>query len=151
MGSNDSLMFGGQKDLGVDINTTHTSQKHTLGTIVRDDKSGKEFVYIQANGAIAANDIVAIAASFDCAPLSAAGTAWAVAQVAIADNSFGFVQVRGVVDAAVETGPAAGARLGHVTGSNGYLNDQATPGVADPVFAIQLGAQSSNVASVYIV
>jgi hypothetical protein len=144
------MSFAGQKLLGVDFTQSGSTLEHTLGTRVGTD-DGKEFVYIQANGAIAVGDIVTMAAGYDCPPLAAAGAAWAVANTAIADNSYGWVQVKGVVaSAGVTTGPTTGARLMPVTGSGGLLDDAATPGAADGVFAIQLGTQSANKASIYI-
>jgi len=150
MGSNDGLAFSGTPSLGNDLVESGTVQKHTLGTRVVSN-TGDVFVYVQANGAFAVGDIIVYAAGFDCAPLAGAGAAWAVANTVIADNSFGWVQTHGsVASAGVETGPTTAARLMPVTGSNGLLNDAATPGAADGVFAIQEGAQSSNLAAIFI-
>lgn len=144
------MAFPGYKRLGVRLTQTDTTAQHTLGTRVSDDV-GNEYVYVQANGAIAVADIISFSASYDCAPLTGAGVAWGVANTAIADNSYGWIQVKGyVASAAVETGPADGAYLVPVTGSNGYLNDAATPGADNGLFAKQIGAQTSNKAAVFI-
>jgi hypothetical protein len=159
--------FPGYKNLGVRLDQVLTaaeaaettlgkepSKGHVLGTRVSDDV-GNEFVWVQANGAIAVGDILSIAAGYDVAPAAAADVpAWGVATVAIADNGQGFVQVKGIVTAGLETGVALGDELGRQTGTNGLLEEVlstvSTVAGDKSVFARALAAESSNLGSIYI-
>lgn len=127
-----------------------------LGTRVSDDE-GNEYVWVQAQGAIAVTDIIAIDGGYDCPPLSGAGIAWAVAIVAIEDNGQGFVQVKGVVDATEKTDVADNDELARLTDSSGDLlamvavatDGSEAPGSFD-IFAIALEADTGGVGSIYI-
>jgi hypothetical protein len=159
--------FPGYKSLGVSLLTARTAAQvadttlgkepsldHALGTRVSDDV-GNEFVWVQANGAIAVGDIVEIAAGYDVAPVSAVDKpAWGVAIVAIEDNGQGFVQVKGIVSAAAVTGVLLGDELARHTGTGGGLEKVGTGASAvagdRAVFGRALAAESSNLASIYI-
>ncbi|MHA2242954.1 MAG: hypothetical protein ACXACE_15225 [Candidatus Thorarchaeota archaeon] len=158
------MSFAGDKLLGVrfDSEQVQTSAQissdgllHDLGTVVQT-ADGKEYVYIQANGAISANDVIGFgtaAAPYDLAPLAAAGLAFAVSPNAIADNGAGWVQTKGIVSAAADVNTAAGELLARLTNGSGQLVDVVAPGVADgdaSGFAVALEADTANVASVYI-
>ena len=160
------MSFPGYKSLGVRLTRVLTaaeaadttlgkepSKGHTLGTRVSDDV-GNEYVWVQANGAVVATDILAIDGGFDVAPLTGAGMAWAVAIVAIADNGQGFVQVKGVVNATAATSVADNDMLGRLTDSSGDLfKVLATVSVAagdKDLFAVALAADTAGVAPIYI-
>ncbi len=160
--------FPGYKDLGVRLDQVQTaaevsdttlgkepSKGHVLGLRVSTDV-GDEFVWVQANGAVAAGVVVAMAAGYDVAPLSGAGQAFGVSTVAIADNGQGFVQVKGkVTSAPAGTSVALGDALARRTDSSGDLILSANPdtsalaGDAD-IFAIALAADTAGVAPIYI-
>lgn len=154
--------FPGYKSLGVDLGAVQTAAQltadgptHVLGTRVSDDV-GNEFVYVQANGAIAAPEIVEMVAGYDVVVTGAAvGYAWAVARgTTIPDNGAGWVQVKGIVDADAVAGvAAAGELLARLTSSAGHLTEISAAGTVigdEAVFAVSLEAAASTVASVYI-
>ncbi len=154
--------FPGYKSLGVDLAAIQTAAQltadgptHKLGTRVSDDV-GNEFVYVQANGAIAAPEIVEIVAGYDVVVHGAAtGSAWAVARgTTIPDNGAGWVQVKGIVDADAVAGVgAAGELLARTTSAAGHLQELHATGAAlgdSAAFALSLEAASSTVASIYI-
>lgn len=90
---------------------------------------GKEYVYIQANGAIAQYDVVAIDEAGQAAPVTKAladdGYKIAIAQTAIADNEYGYVQVKGVVALNVLANCAADVAL-YTSATAGSLDDTST-------------------------
>ncbi len=156
------MAYPGYKSLGVDLAAVQTAAEltadgptHVLGTRVSDDV-GNEFVYVQANGAITAPEIVEIKAGYDVLVTgAAAGSAWAVARgTTIADNGAGWVQVKGICDADASAGVAAiGELLARTTDGSGHLEELHATGAAlgdSAAFAISLSAVSSNVASIYI-
>lgn len=124
-----------------------------LGTRVSDNE-GNEYVWVQAQGAIAVSDIIAIDGGYDVPPLAGAGMAWAVAIVAIEDNGQGFVQVKGIVDASEKTDVADNDMLGRLTDGSGDLYKVlATVSVAagdKDLFAVALEADTAGVGSIYI-
>lgn len=92
---------------------------------------GKEYVFVQASSAIAANDTVAISATETAAPLGTAndiaGARVGVAPVAIASGSYGWVQTYGRATARSAGAVAANARL-NTTGTAGAVDDDGTAG-----------------------
>jgi hypothetical protein len=154
--------FPGYKSLGVDLAAVQTAAQltadgptHKLGTRVSDDV-GNEFVYVQANGAIAAPEIVEMIAGYDVVVTGAgAGTAWAVARgVTIPDNGAGFVQVKGVCVADTAAGVAgAGELLARTTEGAGHLEELHATGAAlgdSTAFGISLSASANSIATIYI-
>lgn len=115
--------------LGVSITETPTSPVLTVGTrIITGD--GKEYVYVQANGAIAsAGQALFVDETFQAALLStsndALGDSVAVAVGAMADNDYGWVQVKGPCVLQVGADCAANALL-MTTATAGQLDDTAT-------------------------
>lgn len=154
-------MPAGRYSLGPKFTRTYTSSEldmyaPDLGARA-EDEAGRVFRFIQANGAISAGDVIAIGDGYDCAPLSGAGIAWAVAPVAIADNEYGWVQTRGQVDAAVASSLSAGDDLAALTNGSGQLQGVAAvdeggstshSGSAHALRAIAFEDESSNSASV---
>jgi len=84
--------------IGIDLTLTPDTQEFTLGQTVKTTDGG-EYVYVQASGAIAQYDFVGIDENYQCASLTKAiaddGWSIGVAQVAFADNDFGWVAIRG--------------------------------------------------------
>lgn len=112
--------------LGADL--THTSDEagFALGTTVKGN-DGTEWVYVQASGAITQYDCVAIDESFQAAAmtkaLADAGHQVGFAQVAFADNDYGWVAIRGAdIGCRLKTACAADVAL-YTTASAGMLDD----------------------------
>ena len=84
--------------IGDMIGTTETTIRHKLGE-VRHGVDGTEWVYVQANGAITQYDCVGIDESWQAGAITTAmvndGWKVGVAQVAFADNEYGWVARRG--------------------------------------------------------
>jgi hypothetical protein len=146
--------FPGIKTLGVDIASDSATPLHELGLHVSDNV-GNVYVYVLVSTTVAAGDIIAFAAGYDVAALAGAGTAWAVAQNAITDEQYGFVQVKGVAaTAAVVTDLDAGDHASRSCDGSGDLEqvdsdaDSAT-GLAN-LFGVSLGTEASNYVSIYI-
>lgn len=90
---------------------------------------GKDYVYVQASGAIAQYDIVAIDEAGQAAKVTKAladdGYKIAVAQSAFADDEYGYVQVKGVVSINVLANCAADVAL-YTSATAGSLDDTDT-------------------------
>lgn len=113
------MSYSGQKFLGVDFARKSTALEHKLGERLQDDE-GREWVYIQAQGAVGAGVPVKAAAGFDCPPAGNAGVIYGVAETAFADNEYGWVIVKGkVTDAQAATTVTNGAQLARVADANG--------------------------------
>lgn len=109
------------------LDKASTEAEIKVGTVVRGTDNS-EFVYVQANGAIAQYDAVAIDAG-QAAPLSATnaitGVEIGAAQVALADNEYGFVQTRGACSVNVLASAATDVQL-YATATAGSLDDAGT-------------------------
>lgn len=147
------------KVLGVDITQVDTTAAHGLGDQFLDNQTGNLYVYIQANGAVGQYVPVKVAASYDCPPSGNGGHAFAIPQVAIADNSYGWALLRGSGSAQVATGVTAGNPLSRVTDANGDLKavvavDEATTTVhaagSLSTYAVAITNESSGVSTVQI-
>lgn len=125
--------------LGVRLAATSTTQEHELGTRVPATDGGT-LVYVQANGAITVYDAVGIDENFQAAPLTAAmaGDGWYVgfAQVAFADNEYGWVYLTGSnISLNVASGCNADVPL-YTTTVPGTLDDATTGTNIDGVVAV---------------
>ena len=84
--------------LGVDLENPTTTLDHNLGDCVSGNDA-TEWVYVQANGAIAQYDAVAIDETYQAIALTKAavddGHMVAFAQSAFADNEYGWVALKG--------------------------------------------------------
>jgi hypothetical protein len=84
--------------VGANFAETHTSPKFNLGDRAYGADS-TEWVYVQADGAITKYDCVGVDENFQASPATSAigNAAWApaFAQVAFADNEYGWVATRG--------------------------------------------------------
>lgn len=92
-------------------------------------QDGQEYMYVHASAAIAQYDVVGISETFEAAPLSKAmaDDGWMIgaAQVALADNDFGWVCVKGVAEINVLASCAPDVTL-YTTGTAGSLDDNST-------------------------
>lgn len=147
------------KVLGVDIAVVDATPAHALGDLFLDNQTGNLYVYIQAQGAVGQYVPVKAATSFDCPPSGSGGHSFAIPQVAIADNSYGWALLRGFGSAQVATGVTAGNPLSRVTDANGDLKavlavDEASTTVhaagSLSTYAVALTNESSGVSTVQI-
>lgn len=144
----------GQNAVGAAFSTTHTDRKFKLGTRMLGD-DGDEYVYVQADGAISAGDVVIIteAAQADAIDTtnsaSKIGFRVGVANVAFADDEYGWVQVRGATTANVGTGSAAGDKL-NTTSTAGRLDDDATAGAETVLGLYPTATAADNSAAVIL-
>ncbi len=115
--------------VGANVATTHTTQQFELGKVA-SGTDNTEWVYVQANGAIAQYDFVGIDENYQAAPLTKAmaDDGWMVgaAQVAFADNEFGWVPMKGSnINGALLGSCAADVAL-YTSGTAGSLDDSST-------------------------
>lgn len=130
---------------GVDLTVTYTAYDQTAATSSTntpdypappfvigetvESSNGGEFMFVKASSAISQYDFVGISTNFNAAPLSVSTTAAApvvaVAQVAIASGSYGWVCLRGgAVSGNVLLSCATSSAL-YATATAGYLDDAA--------------------------
>src|SRR5436309_2045076 len=120
--------FTSYKLLGVDVSHEDTTAQHELGTRVTHS-NGSEFVYIAVDGTgLALGQAVKLAAGYTA---SASGTGWiyGVAHVALGANKFGWVQIKGVVNALLVTSTASATLLSRVAATGSKF--QAAPAVSE--------------------
>lgn len=96
------------------------------------DHDGKEYVYVQANGAITGAGYVAyFDTSYQAVMLStsndARGNLVGIAPAAFADDDYGWLQVKGPCVVRVAASAAANTQL-NTTGTAGQIDDDATTG-----------------------
>jgi hypothetical protein len=155
----------GLGNMGVFLANTDTTPIHDLGTI--SVQNGNEYVYIRAGSAIALGDVLVIDTTatdepYRLIPTSALNQSIeAIAQVAIASGSFGWVCARGNVVAKVAASTAANVAVGTsaTAGTFTTITVSASPTQAEVqrVLAaavgrgvITLDAESGGLAEVYI-
>lgn len=153
------MAFNGSKLLGVrftDVQTaaeiTRDGLAHDLGTRAVDNL-GNEYVYVQADGAIAQYDGVDYQTDYDVSDIDAGDWYWGVAQVAIADNGAGWVLVRGAGSANVIDATAVGSVLSRKASTGGDLAIIHATGAAigDTLpFAQQTSAVAAGIATILI-
>lgn len=117
--------------VGVDLTATPTTIEHTLGEM-HTGTDGTMWVYVQANGAIAQYDFVGIDENYQAACLTdaMAGDGWIIgaAQVAFADNDYGWVAIKGSnISGNVLVSCAADVAL-YGSATAGSLDDSSTTG-----------------------
>lgn len=148
----------GQNAIGVDVDTALTLgtavnvyPEWELGTRVMG-AGGREYVYVQANGAIVANDVVILTEAFQADQIDttnsagAVGDKAAVAPVAFADNDYGWVQIYGACTVNVGTSAAANKKL-NTTATAGRVDDDATVGSETILGLVTTAAESGNAAA----
>lgn len=83
---------------GDNIASPSSTQRHALGTLT-EGSGDTRFVYVQASGAISAGDLVTVSAAYQATRATIAnamtGLQLAVAQVAFADDDYGWVAISG--------------------------------------------------------
>lgn len=119
-----------QNAIGASSTRTTTWAEFALGTRMQLD--GKEFVYVQAAGAITGDGYVVILdEAFQAALLTtsndAEGDLVAVADTAFADNEYGWVQIWGPCGIRSEQDALANGLLG-ATADGGQVDDAAAAG-----------------------
>jgi hypothetical protein len=121
--------------IGAAFAVATTNPTFKLGTMAWDD-GGKAFVYVQADGAITGDGyVVSITNAFQ-AKMTNSGTAATilqgnkvgVADVAFADNEYGWVQVYGPCGIRTEQDALANAKLAS-TADSGQVDDAAATGI----------------------
>ena len=108
--------------IGANLDTTSTTPLFALGERY-SGTDGTEWVYVQASGAITQYFSVGIDEDFQATVLADAGGAashlWGAAQVAFADNEYGWIPVKGTnFRVRVAASTSADAKL-YTTGSGG--------------------------------
>lgn len=93
------------------------------------NNQGNEYVFVQASGAIAANDTVFFNSSYIATSITTAngarGNLCGVAGVAFASGEYGWVQVKGPTTMSVKASCAANVRL-NTTATAGFPDDDGT-------------------------
>jgi hypothetical protein len=156
------MSFSGDKLLGVrfDAEQVQTAAQiasdgllHDLGTRVQT-ADGKEYVFIQANGALAAADLVTFVATYDLDKVASGEYIFGVVNVAIADNGAGWIQTKGAVaSAGVVDSLASGSEVASVADANldfaAIDNDSTTDGLGS-IRGITTSTVTTGKASVYL-
>lgn len=116
------------------------------------DADGNEYVYVQANGAVTANDVVILSAAFQADAITSTnstdliGAKIGVAKGTLADDDYGWVQIYGTATINVGSSCAANTTL-NTTTTAGRIDDNATSG-AETIFGlVTTAAESGNEAA----
>lgn len=95
------------------------------------DYAGKEWIFVQASGAIAQYEVVTLTSAFAAVGIStsndARGNILGVAPVAFASSDYGWVQIKGACTMNVKASCAANVRI-NTTATAGYPDDDGTVG-----------------------
>lgn len=143
--------------------TSIATLPYSLGQ-VGYDHLGRKFRFCRADGVLAANALVRLEDSgseeWEANPSANGELAWGVANTALADNEFGWIQVGGRVNnAKVATSVSVGQLLCAVADSNLRFNpviDVDEGGATAHGVGVQAGravaltAESSNLADIYL-
>ena len=123
--------------IGGDPSSTSTTALSVLGARTGTGSSDgwKEYIYVLADEAIGAEDVVVIESDYGCqlldptasTPGTFQGARVGVAEVAIASGSYGWVQIYGKCTFSAITSNNAYTRLG-TSATSGALDDGATTG-----------------------
>lgn len=122
------MAYNGFADMGVDLTDVSTTPKFERGSIAV--LNGNEYVYVQAGSAVASGDFLVVDVTsasepFVMIPSSAVNQAIeAVAPLAIASGSYGWVLTRGNV---------TGAKVAASTAANAQLGSSATAGTLSTI------------------
>jgi hypothetical protein len=121
--------FNTDGKIGIDVTATPDTSDQTLGTRT-NGIDGNEYVYVQASGAITQYDAVGIDENYQAAALTKAiaDDGWMIgfAQVALADNDYGWVATRGSnIKCRLAAACAVDVTL-YTTGTAGVLDDTST-------------------------
>ncbi|MGI9338548.1 MAG: hypothetical protein ACR2P4_08580 [Gammaproteobacteria bacterium] len=135
--------------------SSNEGNEFELGTQVELD-DGRVFVYVHANGAIVAGDVVLVDETWEADQIDTTNSATGfgqrvgVATAAFADNDFGWLQINGVV-ASINVGTSAATNVQlNSTATAGRIDDDATAGSEDVLGIATTGAESSNLAAGFL-
>jgi hypothetical protein len=126
--------------IGASYGATLTADEHansgkgfSLGD-TSTDSAGNVWLYVQAAGDPFANRVVVVSAANTVVPALASnalrGLRVGVARTAIANGSYGWVQIYGTADVQVLASAAANVRL-NTTATTGHLDDDGTVGAKE--------------------
>ena len=141
----------GQNAIGADFDLAEDTAKFAVGTHMKG-AAGKEYVYVQANGALAAGDVAQLDETYQATPITlttsaaAIGDLVGVAEGAFTDNQYGWVQIKGACSVSVNTGAAANTKL-NTTATGGELDDDATSGAETILGLVTTAAESGGLAA----
>ncbi len=139
--------------VGLDLDAVSTTQEFQLGTIVQGtDQSGSysaEYMYIKADAAISQYDAVHIDIDLEATPLTTTISgvkpcAVGVAQVAFADEEYGWVVIsgHGIIGCISGGSAAANVRI-YTTATAGLVDDVATDVIVGLVLTEAEGATTA--------
>lgn len=134
--------------VGADLTATPTTADFAVGTRAFGN-NGSEWIYVHANGAITQYDCVGIDEDYEAAAMTKtiADGGWLVgfAQVAFADNDYGWVALRGsAINCRVAASCAADVAL-YTTGTAGVLDDtSASQTMVNGVVAVAAGTSAGT-------
>jgi len=119
------------------------------------DSDGKVYQFVRANGAGVIGDVMAIDEVYDAdqvtttvsAPGTGAGLPCGVCVATLADNEWGWLQVKGVVAAINVATSAAVHTILNTTATAGRLDDDSTAGAEDMIGITTTAAESGNLAA----
>lgn len=118
-----------QTRLGAKVADTATTPQFAVGA--RTTRTGKDYVYVQATSALAANQAAFVDEDFTAVPVTTTngtyGGVVGVPEVAIAASSYGWVQTYGNCNVNVAASCAADVRL-NTTATAGRIDDDGTTG-----------------------
>ena len=140
--------------IGARFDTPTTTADFKLGECV-EGSDGTKWTYVQASGAIAQYDAVAIDENFQAAALTKAladaGQTVGVAQAAFTDDYYGWVALKGTnISVNVLASCAADAQL-YTTGTAGKLDDASTSQTAIDGIVIVTAASGATQAEECII
>ncbi len=114
-----------------------------------EDADGNVYVYVQADGAVAAGDVVLLTEAFQADAIDTTNSAAAigdkvgVAKGTLTDNQYGWAQIYGVASAInAATGATANTVL-NTTATAGRLDDDATTG-AETITGLYITATAAS-------
>ena len=138
------------KFLGIDLASVSATAEHELGLRVQNAEGNKTYVYVKSDATgVAVNKTVSIADGFVVTSGAANAAVFGVAQVALGASEYGFVQVQGVVTAAIADTTAAGTLLSLLSAASGKFT--AVVAVAEGGATTHiLGAQSVRAQSMTV-
>lgn len=119
------------------------------------DADGNEYVFVQADGAITANDVVILTEAFQADQIDTTNSAGAigdkvgVAKGTLADDDYGWVQIYGTCTANVGSSCAANTKL-NTTSTAGRIDDDATGGAETILGLVTTGTEASNEAAAWL-
>lgn len=127
------------------------SLPHRVGTL-QWSEDGKAYIFVQADGAITANDVVIMTEAYQADQIDTTNSAAAlgdrvgVAPATFADNEYGWIQIFGPCTANVGSSAAANTKL-NTTATAGRIDDDATSGAETILGLYTTGAESGNEAA----